>query len=205
MAIEHKNIPDAQLHEVKGAASATSGQVLMATGSGTATFQTLNKHMGWWDYEDTATSSAPIALTVASTYYDLTNNGLGPNTTSTYALAGLPAIWNTATNRLNLSGLTIGDTVDIRVDLSLTTSGTNHQAEVALEFGVGTGSEYKLLLNRDLHKTADTYNVVAYGSFYIGNALTKDNPARIVAKSDSTGDTVVVNGWYIRVNKRVIA
>lgn len=39
--IQHANISDDQLHECKGAATATLGQVLTATGAGTATFQNL--------------------------------------------------------------------------------------------------------------------------------------------------------------------
>lgn len=39
----HKNITDSQLHECKGAASATTGKVPIATGSGTATFRYINQ------------------------------------------------------------------------------------------------------------------------------------------------------------------
>lgn len=38
--MQHKDIPDANLHETKGAASATLGQFLVAQGDGTAEFQT---------------------------------------------------------------------------------------------------------------------------------------------------------------------
>ena len=40
--MEHKDIPDAQLHQIKGAVSASSGQVPIATGSGTAVFGFLD-------------------------------------------------------------------------------------------------------------------------------------------------------------------
>lgn len=39
MAIEHSAIPDAQLHEVKGAAGASNRQILVANGAGSTTFQ----------------------------------------------------------------------------------------------------------------------------------------------------------------------
>lgn len=38
MAIEHKNIPDAERHEPKGASTATAGQVARANGDGSTTF-----------------------------------------------------------------------------------------------------------------------------------------------------------------------
>ena len=40
--IEHSALPDAELHETKGIASATAGQVLIADGAGSGTFQTAN-------------------------------------------------------------------------------------------------------------------------------------------------------------------
>lgn len=41
MAINHKDIPDAELHEPKGAAGATAGQVPVADGSGNTSFQSV--------------------------------------------------------------------------------------------------------------------------------------------------------------------
>ena len=40
--MEHKDIPDAQRHEPKGASTATAGQVLKANGDGTTSFSTIN-------------------------------------------------------------------------------------------------------------------------------------------------------------------
>lgn len=42
MAIQHRNIPDAERHEVKGASSATAGQVLKSNGGGTTSFVNPN-------------------------------------------------------------------------------------------------------------------------------------------------------------------
>ena len=41
MTVQHKDIVDANLHEVKGASTATSGEVPVASGSGTAPFRRL--------------------------------------------------------------------------------------------------------------------------------------------------------------------
>lgn len=40
--VEHSTLPDAELHETKGIASATAGQILVADGAGSGTFQTNN-------------------------------------------------------------------------------------------------------------------------------------------------------------------
>lgn len=206
MPIEHKNIPDAQLHETKGAASATLGQILTANGDGTATFQTAPYslvEMGWYDYNDTLTASTPIALTLANTYYDLTNNGLGVNTNIAYGLAGVANLWIASTvNRFNFTGLDIGDTVDLRIDISVTTTTANTQIKLDLELASGTGSAFYLPAVVPINfKTAGTYRIVQPISFYIGSAAVRDNVARLRAQADTTGTTVVVNGWFIRAIK----
>lgn len=201
MPLQHRDIPDAQLHEAKGAASASSGQLLTATGSGTATFQTpafTTAAMGFWDYNDTATTSTPIALTTPGTEYQLTNNGLGANSTTAYRLPSVANIFNTATNYFQFVGLQVGDAVDIRVDLEITSTAANSVVETAMELGIG-GSTYKLSIDRQYLKATGTHKVVTSFPFYIGNTNTLNNSARLLMKSDTAGVTVKVNGWYVRV------
>lgn len=203
---EHKDITDPNIHEVKGAAAAIAGQLLTATGSGTATFQTpafsLVK-VGWYDYNDVATQTTPIALSVAGTKYDLTNDTLGANTQIGFGLPGVTNIWNAGTSRFNFSGLTIGDTADMRVDLVYTTTGANTAVSLELELGVGQPGAFAVpFIVQQNFKTAGTYQVVQNRSFYIGNALVRDNPARLRISADSTGSSIKVNGWFTRIIKR---
>lgn len=204
--MEHKDIPDAQLHEVKGALSATAGQLLTATGAGTATFTTptfSTVRMGWYDYNDLATQTTPIALTVAGTFYDLTNDKLGPNTRTTYAVSGVPDVWNSGTSRFDFTGLSLGDTLEIRADVTITTTAANTAIDIVLELATGTGTPVSIpLINTANIKTASTVQLIGDRGFYIGSALTQTNPAKIKMKADATGTTVKVNGWYIRVIKR---
>jgi len=200
MTVQHRDIPDAQLHQVKGAASASSGQILVATGTGTATFQDpafTTTAMGFWDYNDTATAGTPIALTLANTEYQLTNNGLGTNTLKTYRLPSITEIFNTSTNYFQFTGMQLGDTVDIRVDLEITTGSANNAVELLMEFGVGA-TPYKLTFEQKLFKSAGTYKITVPINFYLGNALTLSNPARLLIKNDTIGSTVKVNGWFVR-------
>lgn len=200
MSTQHKDIPDAQLHEVKGAATASAGQLLTATGSGIATFQTplfTKARVGFWDYNDTATTTTPIALTAANTEYQLTNNGEGVYTTTTYGLPGVTNIYNTATNYFNFSSLKLGDTVDIRIEYEATTTSANNEVGLVMELGIGT-VPYKLVIDRQYFKTASANKVVANAHIYIGNNDTKNGLARLLIKNDSTGSSVKVSGWYIR-------
>lgn len=205
--MEHKDITDPNIHEVKGASTATIGQVLTATGAGTATFQALptfsNVEVGWYDYNDTATTTTPIPLTTAGTYYDLTNNGLGVNTQTIYGISGIADIYNTSTNRFDFSELELGDTLDIRVDVAVTTTSANTAVDIVLELATGTGTPVIIPLTAPTNiKTASTVQILAERSFYMGSLLTKDNPAKLKMRADTTGATVKVNGWYVRVIKR---
>ena len=162
---------------------------------------------GVYDYNDLNTQTTPIALTLANTQYELTNDGLGAFTNKTYALTGLPDVWDTSTNRFeftNGSLLTLGDTVDIRFDVEVTTSSVNTAVAMFLELGVG-GSSYQLpLIPSNNFKTAGTYELIRWFSVYMGDSNTLDNPARVLMEADSTGVTVKVNGWYCRPMQRLL-
>lgn len=197
----HSTLTGADLHETKGADTATAGQFLTANGGGTATFKTLPvAQIGWWDHNDTFTAGTPIALT-AGVKSDLTNNILGVNTNVLFGLDGVD-IWNPVTNRFDFTDLTVGDVLDVRVDISLTTTNANTAVTMEFEFGVGTGTPFTVgILPFTNYKTAGTYQITHSRGFYIGSAFTRDNPCRIRILSDTAGASVVVNGWFTRVYK----
>ena len=198
---EHNTLTDPQLHEPKGIATADADQVYIANGAGSGVwtdppYTTLD--LGVWDYNDATTSTTPIALTLANTDYELTNDGAGTFTITTYKLADVGEIWNVSTNRFDWSGLSLGDTVDIRTDITWTSAGANQTLTLALELGVG-GTPYTIRwINDHLEKTAGAHRFTLWNSVYMGDANTLNNPARWLAQSDSTGTTIEVAGWYIK-------
>lgn len=206
--LEHKLIADPNIHEPKGAATAATGAVYTSDGAGSGTWTvpslplTGTVSQGLYDYNDVTTTGTPIPLTVAGQFYPLTNDGAGAFTNKTYALAGLPDVWDVATNQFDWTDgtvLALGDTVEIRVDVDIITTGTNKAFELDIELGVG-GSPYTLpIIPLENFKTAGTYHDVRLMSIYMGDANTLNFPARLLAKSDGTGVTVTVNGWFIRV------
>lgn len=202
MSIQHKDIPEAQLHETKGASTSTTGQILTSTG-GAATFQAPaavsgQMSQGVYDYNDLGTTASPIALIVAGQQYPLTNDGAGTNTNTTYALPGISNMWNVATNSFDFTGLNLGDTVDIRFDVEYTTGTNDTDIFLVLELGVG-GSPYQLTLVGDAgKKSSGLHKILEWNSVYMGDTNTLNNPARLLASADKTNTTVVVNGWYIR-------
>lgn len=180
--------------------AAVDRQILAADGSGGVTMQVPTR-MGMWDYNDVATITTPIALVVADTGYPLTNDGLGPNTNLLYALPELSNIWNVATDKFDYTMLALGDTVDIRVDVEVTTTGANHEVAMFWQFGIG-GTPYELQIIRQNFKIAGTYTFTVLHSAYMGDLNTRDNPSVVLMASDSTGDSVVVNGWFVRTVTR---
>jgi hypothetical protein len=203
--VAHKDITDPNIHEVKGAATATAGQVLIANGSGSASFQNPPyslAEVGWYDYNDTATTTTPIAITLANTFYDLTNNKLGAQTTNAYGVSDTVDLWNSATNRFDFSNLPLGSVVTTRVDLNWTTASANNSLEVDFEFAIGSGASFYLpVLGPAYVKAAANNRFVVERSFYIGNNNIKNYPARLCAKNDTTGSTIIVNGFYSVVSK----
>ena len=202
---EHKDITDPNIHETKGAAAATVGQVLIATGSGTATFQTppfSTMQIGWWDYNDLETQTTPISLAVVGTKYDLTNDTLGPNTQTGFGLSGVSKVWDPVSDRFDFTEVDIGDTFELRSDLTITTTNANTAVSLELEFGVGTGTPFVVPVFAGTNfKTAGTYQLVHSREWYIGSAFTRDNPCRLRMSADTAGATVKVNGWFVRVIK----
>jgi len=202
MTIQHKDIPEAQLHDVKGASTSTAGQILTSSG-GASTWAAHTPapgtiSQGIYDYNDLATATTPITLTAANTQYEVTNDGLGPFTNKVFALSGVADLWDSATDRFDFTGLSLGDTVDIRLDFEITLANTNTVVDFALELGVGSSPYQISLISPTLHKSVTTYQIGQWSSVYMGDTNTLQNPARLLARADKTGVSVKVNGWYIR-------
>ena len=197
---EHNTLTGASLHEPKGAATAAVGQIYVATGTGTGVWQepATGLQVGWWDYNDAATAVTPIDLTLADTYYPLTNDGAGPYTNTGYALDGV-AIWNSTNNRFDFSGLALGSTVDIRLDVTIVTATANDNVTVGMHLAEG-GLPYDLvILSEKGYKTAGSHHEILPIHLYIGDTNTQQNGAYFEALCDAVGTTVQVNGYFARV------
>jgi hypothetical protein len=162
-----------------------------------------SESFGIYDYNDSTTSGTPINL-IADTWTLLTNDGAGVFTNKTYALNGVTDVFSTSTNSFDFSDLELGDSVDIRIDLEGTTTAINQDFDVDLVLAFGTGDEYRIpFITEQSYKAVGAHPLIRFSSIYIGNAATLNNSARFEIRSNDTA-TVVVNGWYCRVNKRLV-
>lgn len=192
--ISHSAITDPNIHEPKGVASADAETVYVADGSGSGDWSDIFVQ-GFEDWNSTLTAQN---LT-ASSWVDLNNNGAGTFTNTTYRLPGTTSLWDTSNNEFDWSSLNLGDTVDIRVDVTFTTSASNDEVALRLDVAHGDAAEFPIEFFRRAFKTAGTYNIVIPVSLYMGSSAILTNPTKIAAFADTASDTCLVNGWFIRV------
>ena len=135
--MEHKDIPDAQLHQVKGAASASSGQVPIATGSGTTVFGFLD----WTQVANKPTSSGYQAK--LSSFSSVNQN---PSAVDTPLKITFGPAQATADVSISAAGV-----------ITFNTSG-NYLIDIFLRFGRSTSTGNAILLNRILKNGAQILN-----------------------------------------------
>lgn len=156
---------------------------------------------GLFDYNDAATATTPISVTGGAGFVILTNDELGPFTNKTYAPDGVTDIWNASTNRFDWTQLKLGDMVDIRIDLEITTSAPNTGVEVSLAMAYGDAGQYEIPFFNSQYKNAAAYNLNRFNGVYMGDTLTLSNPAVFRIKADANC-TVLVRGWYCKIVRR---
>lgn len=163
--------------------------------------QLVESMFGWEIVQDTATSQSPLVLT-PSTWIDLPNNGLGSRTTSEHLIPGRPSIWDTAQDCFINTSLKIGDTVDVRFDVNVTTSSANTEVSSRLIIGEGDPGEFTIGFGRRLFKSAGTYQLRNLQMFIVDDDYFREQPAKVQIYSDTAGVTTVVDKWSIRTLAR---
>lgn len=225
--IQHNAITnDSNLHEPKGISSATSGEVYQADGAGSGSWvpnppgvdtATANqfyvadgsgggdwKTMVFLGWEDVNHGGSSQSLT-SGTRTKVLNDGAGTQTTSTYALPGnTGSVWNTTNNQFewDTAGLQVGDTVDIRFDIEYTVDTNNDGFTLELDMAVGGTNPFTIPVDERNLDTAGTQEVVRFISVYIGSTDVLTNPAELYVTANSAGDSIDVQGWYVKMEPR---
>ena len=197
--IEHSSLTSSELHEPKGAATAAAGKVYVTDGAGSGSWKTMYTS----GFEDFNHSGAAQTLT-SGVADKMLNNGGGSSTNVAYRLPTKNAIWNTSTSQFDWSGagIALGDTVDIRFDFTVTTSGANDDISIQLDMAVGSGAPYTLNVDYTEWRAAGTYPYTAWYGVYMGDLNTLNYPAEVKLLAGTGGDTAQVNGWYVRTTPR---
>lgn len=169
------------------------------TGISSSSAQGQNINFGIADYNDALTSVTPISILGGTGYVKLTNNALGSFTNKLFLPVGVTDVWDSINNEFDFSELSLGDTVDIRLDILVTTVSPNQNVDVKLVLGSGLG-QYSIPFSNTSFKTAGIHPINVYNGIYMGDNNTRDNPAEFQIQSDGNC-TVVVNGWYCKILK----
>ena len=155
--------------------------------------------IGFADYNDSATAGTPVVIPNTSTFIDLPNDELGAFTNKAYLPPGVTDVWNASTGLFDWSELSLGDMVDIRLDIVVTTASNNQQVLISLELGTGAFS-YAIPSAQLDFKSSGTDQLNRFNGIYMGDANTLNNGGKFKVASDGNA-TVVVNGWYCKIIK----
>jgi hypothetical protein len=156
---------------------------------------------GLFDYNDLSTSTTPISVTGGAESVTITNDGLGQYTNKTYKPEGFSDIWNSSTNKFDWSDLSLGDMIDIRIDIKVTTTSPNQDVNVYLVLASGDINEYTIPFFKGSFKNAGVHDINRFNGIYMGDDATLSNPSEFVIASDDDC-TVLVRGWYVKVINR---
>lgn len=166
--MEHKDIPDAQLHQIKGAASASSGQVPIATGSGTAAF-------GFLDWAQVA--NKPTSSGYQSKLSSFSSVNQNPSAVNTPLQITFGSAQVTADVSISAAGV-----------ITFNTSG-NYLIDIFLRFGRSTSTGNAIIMNRILKNGAQILN----SNGLILSAATQTIPfSAAIPLTMSAGDTMTM-------------
>lgn len=153
---------------------------------------------GFFDYNDGSTAIAPLDL-VANTWTDVPNDGSGPFTQKAYAPSGVSEILDESTGYIDMTELNLGSEIVVRNDFTVTPQTNNSLLEARYLLGSGAGQYPLQFLSERLDSGSGIpYPRVTSFDIYVGDANTRDNPARLQVRL-STDGTLVNAGSYIKI------
>lgn len=143
--VQHANLTDPNLHEPKGVAAATEGQVYVADGAGSGDWAGLTENyidysdktknkFGWIDVSDSQYNSGAPRSISSGVRTQITNNA-GASQTDTSRLG---ALWNTTLNAFVINDLNAAYSMRMTCVLKTSAStGTPHTVDFELETSNG--------------------------------------------------------------------
>ena len=151
----------------------------------------------WFNANDTATAATPITHGAGATGTYLTNDALGPQTTS-HNPDSRDVLWDPSTGKFDFTSLKIGDTVKFRIDLTISNAAAQ-EIDLFMSLAEGQVTPYELNMDHAYYKTASSAEpLTAIFEVYIGNEITKNGGARFRFSSIAAA-TIIVSGWFYKI------
>jgi hypothetical protein len=164
-------------------------------------FDEIYTKIGFLDYADLATQTTPISLTGGAAASNIPNDGAGAFTVLSYPPTGVTQVWDTTSQLFDWSELSLGDIIDIRLNLEVTTTSLNTAIDINLHLGSGVGAYTVPFITSTNFKTTGVYKLIRFNSIYIGNTDTLNSGGVFKISSDQD-ITYKVTGWYCKIIKR---
>jgi hypothetical protein len=159
----------------------------------------LKQAFGGYNYQDDGTSSVTTA--VVDTWYLVPNNGGGALTTVVGGFSDVTP-YNIATNNFDLAELNLYDDLELRIDVKVTTATTNQ----TVNFRLNIASEVATLnlFYKEYDVAVTDVQETIYMSVNVLTEVARTGGFTLEVLSDKVGAVITVNGYYIKVNKRLI-
>lgn len=200
--IEHKNIPDAQLHEPKGILTATSKKLYFADGAGSGAWRKMNEQdvdysnksnnlFGWNDIADALyTSGSPRAI-ASSTRTLLTNNALASQTDTTR----LGTIWDTGNSQFLINDLNASYILRVRANVkAAAAAGTPYTFKLEMESANGPTV---ISATDQAIKGGGYENAIAFTTLFYNGAFINNQALKLYVTAD-TAITLYNVGYVIQ-------
>jgi hypothetical protein len=149
------------------------------------TINTLRSKIGWAIYEDSQyNAGAPLTSSNANT--QLTINGLGAGTTTTYLPTGVTELWNTTSNKIIAAEL--GDAYDVRLDFKADPATASDYAEIVFDIGDGGGTLPVVSRTITFAKTGASSFSIGFPIAALASFMT--NGCKIYIDTSGSGDAI---------------
>ena len=161
--------------------------------------ENLRKFNGHYDYNHGGSSQS---LTSGG-WVQLLNDGTGIYTDETQKPTGDGIRYNVSTGQFDFSELKIGDVVELRFDVTYTTTVANTEIDARMNMAIGHANNYQIPIRATLNYKTLGVQAPLKSSIKISmdNQFTIDYPAQVEVFCENNM-SVVVTGWKVFVNKR---
>lgn len=136
--ILHSVLQGSEIHEPKGADTASEKQVYLSDGTGSGAW--TNWPTGWGYYVDNT------AQVFGNSYSKLTISGTGSGSDSTHlpiGIRGSGELWDSSTNVI--TPMAVGDAYDMRLNLPVTAE-TGSPTEITIQLDIGGGASPSIVV-----------------------------------------------------------
>lgn len=157
--------------------------------------------IGNFDVEDVATKTTPVAIPGTGVYQQLTNDGLGAQTSALYAPDAITELWDVVNDEFDFSQLSLGDQVFIRSEVKVEILSVNTDIHMKLAAGIG-------VTPFDIHWAAGSFKNTGIFTLSRMSFLTMGTTTALTGKAEfqfaaDKACNVEVTGWNYIVNMRL--